>query len=148
MENKMRETLKIRLTHKNAVIPTRVHPDDAGLDLTITGIVTDLSPCVTLYDTGIAVQPPEGFYTQVVARSSTSKLGISLASGTGIIDPSFRGSIKLAIRFHEALISRESLIGRRIGQLLIKPLHIMEVEEVDSLDDSIRGAGGFGSTGE
>ena len=140
--------LKIKRTHKDAVLPTRGHPDDAGMDLTAVSIVKNISSMVVLYDTGIAVQPPEGFFCEVVPRSSTSKMGISLANGTGIIDPSYRGSIMLAIRFHESLHSPQSLIGKRLCQLLIKPLHLMEIKEVDTLDDSIRGSGGFGSTGQ
>lgn len=139
--------LKIKRTHPDAVMPTRGHPDDAGLDLTAIDIIKDLSQQVLLYDTGIAVKPPEGYYTQVVPRSSTSKLGISLANGTGIIDPSYTGSIKLAIRFHESLVSPRELMGKRLCQLLVKPLHILDVVEVDELEETVRGSGGFGSTG-
>ena len=139
--------IKVKKTHPDAVIHPRKHDDDAGMDLSVVEIVKDLSAEVVMYDTGIAVEAPEGFYTEVIPRSSTSKMGISLANGTGIIDPSYRGSIKLAIRFNESLHSPKDLIGRRLAQLLIKPLHIMEVIEVDELSDTNRGSGGFGSTG-
>ena len=138
--------LKVCKTHPDAVTPTRGHPDDAGLDLTAVEIVKDLSAEVIMYDTGISVTPPEGYYTQVVPRSSTSKMGISLANGTGIIDPSYTGSIKLAIRFNERLHSPQELVGERLCQLLVKPLHIAEIELVDSLESTERGDGGFGST--
>lgn len=139
--------LKIKKTHPDAVIHPRKHADDAGMDLSVVDIVKDLSNQVVMYDTGIAVEPPEGYYTEVIPRSSTSKMGITLANGTGIIDPSYRGSIKVAIRFNERLHSPDSLIGERLVQLLIKPLHVMPVVEVDELSDTTRGDGGFGSTG-
>ena len=143
--------LQIKKTHPDAVTPTRGHDDDAGLDLTAIAIEKELDGAkVILFDTGIAVKPPEGYYCQIVPRSSTSKMGISLANGTGIIDPSYRGSLKLAIRFHKThngIVLPEDLVGIRLCQLLIKPLHIAEVIEVNELDDTERGSGGFGSTG-
>jgi len=141
-------TLQIKLTHKDAILPTRGHPTDAGLDLTAVSLIKPLRSDVLVFDTGVAVQPPEGFYTQVVMRSSSSKQGITLANGTGIIDPSYTGSIKLAIRFHMGAVSADDLIGTRVAQLLVKPLHLLEVVEVDELDNTKRGDGGFGSTGQ
>ena len=140
--------LKIKKTHPDALTPLRAHEDDAGLDLTGIELIKQLTSNVYLYDTGVAVKPPEGFYTQVVPRSSTSKMGISLANGTGIIDPSYRGSIKLAIRFHEPIHSPKQLVGQRLCQLLVKPLHLPSIEIVEELDDTVRGDGGFGSTGK
>jgi len=140
--------LKVKKTHPNAVIHARKHDDDAGMDLSTVEIVDYLSSQVVLYDTGISVQSPEGYYTEVIPRSSTSKMGISLANGTGVIDPSYTGSIKLAIRFNESLHTPKELVGRRLAQLLIKPLHVMEVVEVDELNETTRGSGGFGSTGK
>ena len=140
--------LQVYLTHEDAILPTRGHPTDAGLDLTVVSTIKPLSSDVILFDTGVAVQPPEGFYTQVVMRSSSSKQGITLANGTGIIDPSYTGSIKLAIRFHVDAVSADDLIGTRVAQLLVKPLHLLEVVEVDELDDTERGSGGYGSTGK
>jgi len=143
--------LKIKKTHPDAVTPTRGYPNDAGLDLTVVSIVKDINKRTVVYDTGIAVDPPKGYYCEVVPRSSTAKLSISLANGTGIIDPSYRGSIRLAIRFHDTdthLHLPSDYIGKRLCQLLIKPLHIVDIEEVMCLDDTTRGDGAYGSTGQ
>jgi len=140
--------LQFKRTHTGAQLPSRTHADDTGLDLMVAALVKQISKTVYLYDTGIAVQPPEGFYTEVIARSSTSKLGISLANGTGVIDSCYRGSIKLAIRFHEDhTLSPEQLVGSRVAQLIVRKLHLPEIKEVTTLIDTVRGEGGFGSTG-
>lgn len=145
-------TLKIKRTHIDAVLPTRSHDDDAGLDLTAISVERSIDErYVYLFDTGIAVRPPDGFFCEVVPRSSTSKMGISLANGTGIIDPSYTGSIKLAIRFHDSSnepVLPSDLIGKRLCQLLVKPLHLFEIEEVLDLSNTTRGDNGFGSTGK
>lgn len=145
-------TLKVKRTHPKAVIPTRSHSDDAGLDLTAIEIDKVIDErYIYRYDTGIAVKPPEGYFCEVVPRSSMAAMGISLANSIGIIDPSYRGSIKLPIRFYRSsngLILPEDLIGKRLCQLLIKPLHLIEMEEVLHLDNTARGDGGFGSTGD
>jgi dUTP pyrophosphatase len=143
--------LQVKKTDPNAIIPTRAHPTDAGLDLTVLGVIKILDDNVALFDTGIAVTPPDGYYTEVVLRSSASKLGISLANGTGIIDPAYTGSIMMAIRFHKTVSLSpniyEPIENTCIGQLLVKPLILLEVEEVEELTTTVRGDGGFGSTG-
>lgn len=142
--------LKIKRTHPNAVIPTRGHPTDSGLDLTPVAIDKWIDANTVLLDTGIAVEPPDGFYTQVVPRSSMSKLGIIMPSSMGIIDASYRGSIKIPVRVLSRVVTSctiDKLLNKRICQLLVKPLHICEVVEVDDLSDTVRGDGGIGSTG-
>ena len=99
-----------------------------------------------MFITGILVGPKGGNSTQLVPRFSTGKMAIPLAIVPGIIDPSDPGSLKLAIRFHESLFSPEALVGQRLAQLLVKPLHIAEIQVVDQLATTARGDGGFGST--
>jgi dUTP pyrophosphatase len=139
--------LKFCKTLPDAVLPSRAHPEDAGLDLTPVSIVKNLSASVVLYDTGLAVAPEEGYHTEIVPRSSSSKIGVSLANNVGIIDRLYRGNLLLAIRFHESIVAPESLLGARACQLIVRKTHIAEPVWVDNLDDTVRGSGGFGSSG-
>ena len=102
------------------------------------------------YDTGVAIQPPESFFTLVFPRSSISKYELSLANSVGVIDAGYRNSIKLRFRFLGKKITKKSLIykkGDKIGQLVFMPSFNLSAHQTDSLDDSQRGLGGFGSTG-
>jgi dUTP pyrophosphatase len=144
--------LKVKLTHPAAVLPAQGHEGDAGYDLTLVEIVKEIDPGrVYLYNTGVSVEPEQGYHTEVVPRSSTSKMPISLANGTGIIDEHYRGNIMLAIRFHKSNnrpMIPEDLIGLRIGQLLIRKTETPTIIKVSELSDTIRGEDGFGSTGQ
>ena len=97
-----------------------------------------------MYDTGIAVCPPDGYYTEVVPRSSLTKTGYMLANSVGIIDSSYRGSIKVVVSGDNSL--DDLTLPFKGFQLILRKLEEVEVVEVDDLDDTVRGDGGFGST--
>ena len=78
-------------TISDAPAPSKSHPDDAGYDLSIVSKVKDMGGGVALYDTGIAVAPPQGYHFELVGRSSISKTGYMLANNIGIIDAGYRG---------------------------------------------------------
>ena len=102
------------------------------------------------YDTGVILQPAKGFYTLLFPRSSISKYQLSLCNSVGVIDAGYRNSIKLRFRFLGKRFSKNSLIykkGDKIGQLIFMPMFDMFAHQTDSLDESERGTGGFGSTG-
>ncbi len=102
------------------------------------------------YDTGVTVQPPQGFFTLLFPRSSISKYELALCNSVGVIDSGYRNSIKLRFRFLGKRFSKNSLIykkGDKIGQLIFTPMFSVSAHQTESLDSSERGNGGFGSTG-
>lgn len=80
-----------------AVAPSKNRFGDVGYDLTLIGIAKEISPVVKLYETGVVIEPAHGWYAEVVPRSSIIKTGHMLANCAGIIDPTYRGSIKVAL---------------------------------------------------
>ena len=128
-------------------MPTRAHPGDAGLDL-YSAEALRLEPGErSLVATGVAVAIPHGHAGLVAPRSGLAvRHGISIVNAPGVIDSGYRGEIKvnlINLGAEPVDVSR----GDRIAQLLVVPIEGAEVVEVDDLDDTARGAGGFGSTG-
>ena len=140
--------LLFKKTENDAVIPTKAHPSDTGYDLTLIRVSKDMSipgfEKIIMYDTGIAVCPPDGYYTEVVPRSSLSKTGYMLANSVGIIDASYRGSIKVVVTGDDSLGGLS--LPFKGFQLILRKLEEADVVEVDDLDQTVRGEGGFGST--
>ena len=144
------ETLKIRKVSENAIIPKRATGGSAGLDLcacidapiTLNGGETALIP------TGLAIELPSAEYGAFVfARSGLAiKRGIGLLNSVGVIDSDYRGEIKVGVinQIGEAYTIEP---GERVAQMVILPVSMMPVEEVETLGETDRGAGGFGSTG-
>lgn len=144
------ETLKIKKLKGNAVVPVRATPGSAGVDLcacidepiTLAGGETALIP------TGIAIALPSAQYGAFVfARSGIAvKHGIGLLNSVGVIDSDYRGEIMVGVINQ---IKNEYTIqpGERIAQLVIMPVCPLPVEQTSDLDDTVRGGGGFGSTG-
>lgn len=87
--------LKLTLNHPHAVIPSKSNPDDIGQDLTAVSSVVDDNGLYIEYDTGISVEPPEGYYFLVYPRSSVTRKDLFLKNSVGVIDPGYRGTIKL-----------------------------------------------------
>ena len=100
------------------------------------------------YDTGIAIEIPKGYVGLVFPRSSVSKLDLVQANSVGVIDSSYRNSIK--VRFKKLKDNGVCVYvpGERIAQLIILPYPMIGFNEVEKLSDSDRGLGGFGSTGK
>lgn len=139
-------TLRVVRALPDAVIPCKARLSDVGFDLTVVKKGKSLSAVTALYDTGIKVAVPHGYYTEVVPRSSLSKSGYMLSNSVGVIDPSYTGSILIALTKVDP-DAPEIELPFRCAQLMIrKQVHAM-VEECSSLDDTARGSGGFGSTG-
>lgn len=128
-----------------AIMPTRAHDDDAGLDLYAMEDIL-LRPCTRAkIDTGVHVEIPKGY-----AGLVTSKSGLMANSGVtcrGTIDVGYIGKIHAVLFNH----GRENVYirkGQKITQLLIVPIATPELVLVDSLEETDRGNGGFGSTGK
>lgn len=139
--------LKVRFKklNKDAQMPAKAHPTDAGFDLVAISKTYSMAKYVE-YGTGLAVEIPKGYAGFIFPRSSISKYCLHLANSVGIVDSDYRGEIKL--RFyrkndHNGLY----LVGDKIGQLIIMPYPTIEFEECENLAKTDRGDGGFGSTG-
>lgn len=134
--------LKIKKLNEKAVIPRYAHNTDAGLDL--TAIEVRETEKFIEYKTGLAVEIEEGYMGLLFPRSSVSKKDLVLANSVGVVDSGYRGEI--LIRFQK-FGSDVYSVGERVAQLIIMPYPKVEIEVVDDLNDSVRGEGGFGSTG-
>ncbi len=146
-------TIKFKKIHPFAVTPTQANPGDAGFDLVAATCITIEEDSVLhetlVYDTGIAVEIPDGYVGLVFPRSSIVRTGLTLSNSVGVIDSGYRGSIQFKFNRH---LTRRGVspysVGDRIGQLVIIPIPAITFEEVDELSDSVRGTGGFGSSGK
>lgn len=132
-----------------AVIPQRATAGSAGLDLKacLTEPVTLKKGEHAVIPTGLAVKVEEGFAAMLFARSGLAvKHGIGLLNGVGVVDSDYRGEICVGVinQFEEPYTIEP---GERIAQMVVMPVSLAPVLEVESLDETDRGAGGFGSTG-
>ena len=144
------EVLKIKKVQENSVIPKRATEGSAGLDLCacIDAPLTLSSGDTALIPTGLAIELPSSQYGAFVfARSGLSiKHGIGLLNAVGVIDSDYRGEIKVGV-INQIKEPYTIEPGERIAQLVIMPVATLPVEEAQTLGESERGAGGFGSTG-
>tara|TARA_Y100000389_G_scaffold203882_2_gene253928 strand:- start:1883 stop:2365 length:483 start_codon:yes stop_codon:yes gene_type:complete len=139
--------IKVVKNNINAVIPSRANSTDIGLDLVAIKEYKTLDNGVILYDTGISVSAPNGYYLEILPRSSLSKTGWMLANSVGVIDPSYRGNLLIALAKGSNQPEPISLPFCKC-QLVLRRALYSEVEEVSSLSETERGTGGFGSTGD
>ena len=129
-------------------LPTYAHPGDAGADL-VTTVDVDLAPGErVLVPTGIAVALPDGLAAFVHPRSGLAlRHGLSIVNTPGTIDAGYRGEIKVLLVNHDPRESVRLTRGDRVAQLVIQRVERVAFTEAESLPDSVRGAGGYGSTG-
>lgn len=141
--------LRFKKLVDEAVVPTYGSVYSAGADLYNCGPDTVIAPGQTLLlHTGIAVEIPEGLVGLVYARSGlASKRGLAPANKVGVIDSDYRGEIMVALHNHSA-DPQTVESGERIAQMVLTPYIHADYEEAEELSDTVRGAGGFGSTGE
>ena len=141
--------MKIKKLNDNAVVPTYGSQFAAGADLyACEGGEVTIEPAETkLIHTGIAMEIPEGMVGLIYARSGlASKRGLAPANKVGVIDSDYRGEIMVALHNHTN--APQSIAdGERIAQIVFAPYYTADFELADELDDTARGAGGFGSTG-
>lgn len=140
----------VRLAHgKDLPLPAYATADSAGMDLlnAESGAVTIEPGKRAMIATGIAIQLPAGYEAQVRPRSGlAAKHGITVLNTPGTIDADYRGEIKvILVNLGDAAVTLER--SERIAQMVVAPVTQVTLNEVDTLEDSDRGAGGFGSTG-
>ena len=141
------ETCFVYKTCPEAIIPRQARVSDVGYDLSIIRKVKALNNVVSLYDTGIKIRVPHGYYTEIVPRSSLSKSGYVLANSIGIIDRSYNGNLYVALaKIDES--ADEIQFPFRCCQLIVRKQYHMRMKETkEDLEATARGEGGFGSTG-
>ena len=167
-----KKNIKVNLLSEKGVVPTRAHKTDSGYDITFTG-VSKIVGDVIFFKTDISLQPPSGYYFEVVPRSSISKLPLEMANSIGVIDESYTGEIIVPVRVthsnlgqgHEQTSFPNGIVkifGTRpptmstLANLIIyeKPKLFQAILRkrfdcnfvVDTIEDTERGAGGFGSS--
>ncbi len=142
--------MNIKKLDPAAILPAYASADAAGADLCAlpVGDAITVAPGATVFvHTGIAVAIPVGYVGLVCARSGMAcKRGLAPANKVGVIDSDYRGEIMVALHNH-GTVAQTVQPGDRIAQLLIMPVLTAAFAEVDDLDNTARGAGGFGSTG-
>ena len=142
--------VKVKKLSESATLPTYGSEFSAGADLyaCLSGNVVILPGKTCMIPTGLAMEIPEGYGGFIYARSGLSvKKGLAPANKVGVVDADYRGEIMVALHNHseeERVVSH----GERIAQMVIAPFLKVFFEEADSLEDTARGEGGFGSTGK
>ena len=134
---------------ERAIVPSYGTACAAGADLyALPDGEIKINPNETvLVHTGIAMQIPDGYAGMIFARSGiATKRGLAPANKVGVIDSDYRGEIMVALHNHSDKV-QEIASGERVAQLVIMPYITAEFVESESLDDTDRAAGGFGSTG-
>jgi dUTP pyrophosphatase len=141
--------IRIRRLDPDVKVPERQHPGDAGYDLCAREAVR-LPPRGgrALVPTGIAIAIPVGYAGFVQPRSGLAlRHGVTCLNTPGLIDAGFRDEISVLLINHDPNQAFDVAPGDRIAQLVIQRVHEIDWDEVESLDDTARGLGGWGSTG-
>ena len=130
-------------------MPSKTRYSDAGYDLTIIREYKVLTSNTTLYDTGIQLEIPNGYYVEIVPRSSISRSGYILANSVGIIDQGYRGNLYIALTKINTE-SPELTLPWKCCQMIVKKQTYSRLVTGDAgkeIEASSRGTGAFGSTG-
>jgi dUTP pyrophosphatase len=140
--------LRVRRLDPRATLPRRAHDGDAGLDLCALDDGTLAPGQRAMVPTGIAVAIPYGQAGLVMPRSGlAARSGIALVNAPGLIDAGYRGELRVLLLNTDRGEPFGWAAGDRIAQLVLVEVGLEDVIEVDELDDSARGTGGFGSSG-
>ena len=144
------DKINIKLLREGAKLPTYGSAEAAGADLyaCLPEPVTVLPGETVFVPTGFAMEVPKGCAGLIYARSGLAcKRGLAPANKVGVIDSDYRGEVIIALHNHSANPQTVAQ-GERIAQLVITPVFTPGFRQVETLDDTLRGQGGFGSTGK
>lgn len=140
--------VSVRRLDERAVLPTRAHPGDAGVDLHALDQATLEPGERAAIPTGIAVEIPAGHAGLVLPRSGLAlRHGIALVNAPGLIDAGYRGELRVLLLNTDPLVPFRIAAGDRIAQLVVIRAETVSLVEVPELSTSARGVGGFGSSG-
>lgn len=143
----MTQTVRVKKLRENAVLPSYGSDYAAGADLYACNAVTVEPGATEFVQTGLALEVPAGYAGLVYARSGLAcKKGLAPANKVGVIDADYRGEVMVALYNHSSQ-AVEIEPGERVAQLVITPYLTAVFEETEELFDTVRGEGGFGSTG-
>ncbi len=140
------EKLKVKRIHPSAKLPERKTSGSVGYDVYCLSSFELEKDEVTVVSTGISVEAPTWYHVELYLRSSMGMKGVTLVNSVGIIDKDYRGEIKLMLTKLTPgvlYVAGET----RVGQLVVRKTRLPDIEEVNDLNDTERGTGGFGSTG-
>lgn len=160
-------TIKFKRLSKDAVIPKYVYDGDVGMDITAISVEYDEKKDVYIYHTGLAMESDYGYGVFLFPRSSNCKTEAYLTNHVGIVDSFlYRGEVQFRyknrhpyrrslieiitgkVNVDRALLKAPYKAGERVGQMVVLPYPQVLCKEVDELSDTLRGDGGFGSTGK
>ena len=140
--------IKLKRLHKNAKVPTYGTENAAALDLYAVEDVTFKSGDTKRIRSGWAFEIPEGYYVEIMPRSGVSiKNDLIMPNSPGIVDSDYRGEIFVYMKFLKENWQFSIKKGDRFAQMMIKKTILVNFEEVEELNETGRGVGGFGSTG-
>ena len=153
--------LKVKRIHPDAVLPKRAKEGDVAYDLVAIDdgkIICENEESLYIeYRTGLTIEPPKGYHTEVIARSSVTNYDLILKNNIALFDNNYRGEFLFRFFITRDIIRADGSISRkfcklykkgdRIAQLLIRKTIILPVVEVEELSETNRGEGKFGSTG-
>lgn len=137
----------VKILNEYAQLPTRGSKDAAGLDLYCPFHIKVPADSQKKIPLGVAVEIPKGYMGLLVPRSSMSKTPLRCANSVGVIDADYRGELSIVYE-NVSCKDYEVARGDRIAQLIIVPIAIVDVEEAQTLSETERGVGGYGSTGK
>ena len=137
--------MKVILNNPNSKVPHKAHSSDAGYDLTSVEEVIILPNKSKLVNTGICVALPESYYGKIFSRSGLA-VKHNIEVGAGVIDQGYTGEIKVLLRNFGDLAYKIN-VGDKIAQLVIHRYLSPDVEIVSEINETDRGANGFGSSG-
>ena len=142
--------INIKKLTETAVLPERGSAYAAGYDLfaDIKENVVIKAHTTAMIPTGLAMELPEGYWGGIFARSGlAAKESLRPANCVGVVDADYRGEVKVALH-NDSDESRVITPGQKVAQLVVVPFLSVEFDEVEELSDTVRGVGGFGSTGK
>lgn len=134
-------------TSPDAVAPSKNRASDEGYDLWLIGVDKKISDDTIRYETNIKVQPGDGWHVEILPRSSLSNSGYMLANSVGLIDESYRGTLKVVLTKVDKAAKPIEFPFKAVQMVMRKSVHFVCTEE-SSLDNTARNDGGFGSTDE
>lgn len=148
IDEELKYCFKFSKTRKDAVIPFKERVSDSGYDLTLLEKINEVG-VISFYDTGIKIEPPYGYYCDLVPRSSIVKSGYMMANGFGVIDRSYMGNIIIPLIKVDPN-APELLLPNRLVQIIPREIVHFEIIEVslEELQKTHRNEGGFGTTGD
>lgn len=130
----------------NAVAPKKGHLLDSGYDIVAIGVKKyDENTKTYFLNTGLKIRPPYGYYFEMYPRSSISKTGFVLANSVGIIDQNYRGELIVALK--QVADTPLPPLPWKVAQIIPKQFIHFSPVETNELDETVRGEGGFGSSG-